>query len=125
MRNITPEQFAERINQLRLMQNAGETFKLDKLMSLFKKANLPYSVSYFTTFIKYGIVIRTSRGIYTLPSEPIYVGVIKTALSNIRSYKLNANKKSIDKQAEEELNEKIKQAIDFLKLNGFLVLKPM
>ena len=125
MKSITPEQFAERINQLRLIQNVGETFKLDELMSLFKEANLPCSISYFNTFIKYGIVIRTSRGIYTLPSEPIYVGVIKTALSDIRSYKLNANKKSINKQAEEELNEKIEQAINFLKSNGFLVLKPM
>lgn len=125
MKSITPEQFAERINQLRLIQNAEETFKLDELMSLFKGANLPYSISYFTTFIKYGIVIRTSRGIYTLPSEPIYVGVIKTALTEIRSYKLNATKKSINRQAEEELNEKIEQAINFLKSNGFLVLKPM
>ena len=125
MKSITPEQFAERINQLRLIQNAEETFKLDELMSLFKGVNLPYSISYFTIFIKYGIVIRTSRGIYALPSEPIYVGVIKTALTEIRSYKLNSTKKSINRQAEEELNEKIEQAINFLKSNGFLVFKPM
>ena len=47
---ITPEEFAERINQLRLIQNNGEVFKLDELMSIFKDANLPYSVSYFTVF---------------------------------------------------------------------------
>lgn len=122
---ITPEQFARRINQLRLIQDGEKTFKLDELMLIFKDADLPHSVSYFTTFIKYGIVIRTNRGVYSLPSEPIYVGVIDTALTEIRSYKLNANKKSIDKQAEEELNEKIKQAINLLKSNGFLVFKPM
>lgn len=122
---ITPEQFAERINQLRLIQNDGEIFKLDELMSIFKDANLPYSISYFTTFIKYGIVIRTRRGVYSLPSEPIYVGVIKTALTEIRSYKSDANKKALNIQNERELNEKINQAINLLKLNGFLVFKPM
>jgi hypothetical protein len=122
---ITPEQFAERINQLRLIQNAGEIFKLNELMSIFKDANLPYSVSYFTIFIKYGIVVRIGRGIYSLPSEPIYVGVIKTALTEIRSYKLNANKKALSIQNEREVNEKIEQAINFLKSNGFLVFKPM
>ena len=122
---ITPEQFAERINQLRLIQNAGEIFKLNELMSIFKDANLPYSVSYFTIFIKYGIVVRIGRGVYSLPSEPIYVGVIKTALTEIRSYKLNANKKALSIQNEREVNEKIEQAINFLKSNGFLVFKPM
>jgi hypothetical protein len=108
-----------------LIQNAGEIFKLNELMSIFKDANLPYSVSYFTIFIKYGIVVRIGRGIYSLPSEPIYVGVIKTALTEIRSYKLNANKKALSIQNEREVNEKIEQAINFLKSNGFLVLKPM
>ena len=122
---ITAEQFAERINQLRLIQNDGETFRLDELMSIFKDANLPYSISYFTTFIKYGIVVRMSRGLYSLPSEPIYVGVIKTALTEIRSYKSDANKKALNIQNERELNEKIGQAINLLKLNGFLVFKPM
>lgn len=122
---ITPEQFAERINQLRLIQNAGEIFKLNELTSIFKDANLPYSVSYFTIFIKYGIVVRIGRGVYSLPSEPIYVGVIKTALTEIRSYKLNANKKALSIQNEREVNEKIEQAINFLKSNGFLVFKPM
>ena len=125
MRRITAEQFAEKVNQLRLIQNDGEIFKLYELMSIFKDANLPYSISYFTIFIKYGIVLRVKRGEYSLPSEPIYIGVIKTALSEIRSYKSDANKKALNTQNEREVNEKINQAIDLLKLNGFLVFKPM
>ena len=124
MKSITPEKFAEKINTLR--QNTDRTtFTKEEIMILLKREGLPCSSSYFTTYSKYGIVTKVKRGKYVFPETPIYVGVIHTALTEVREYMLNANKNSLNRKNGEDLNEKINQAIDLLKLNGFLVFKPM
>jgi hypothetical protein len=124
MKSITPERFAEKINTLR--QNTDRTtFTKEEIMILLKREGLPCSSSYFTTYSKYGIVTKVKRGKYVFPETPIYVGVIHTALTEVREYMLNANKNSLNRKNGEDLNEKINQAIDLLKSNGFLVFKPM
>lgn len=124
MKTINAEDFAKKVNNLRTICS-NKSFNKEEIILLFRTNGLPYSNSYFSTFVKYGIIVKLTRGKYTFPQEPIYVGVIQTALNDIRTYMLIANKNSLNKKNGEDLNEKINQAVNLLKSNGFLVLKPM
>lgn len=124
MKRITPETFAAKINTLR--QNTDRTsFTKEEIMILLKKEGLPCSSSYFTTYSKYGIVTKVKRGEYVFPETPIYVGVIHTALTEVREYMLNANRNSLNRKNGEDSSKKIEEAINLLKSNGFSVFKPM
>lgn len=124
MKTINTEDFAKKVNNLRTICS-NKSFNKEEMILLFKTNGLPCSNSYFYTYSKYGIVVKSTRGKYTFPQEPIYVGVIQTALNDIRTYMLVANKNSLNKKNGEDLKEKIEQAINLLKSNGFLVFKPM
>lgn len=124
MKSITPEKFAEKINTLR-QKTDRTTLTKEEIMILLRKEGIPCSSYYFTAYSKYGIVVKRGRGEYVFPDSPIYVGVIQTALNDVRTYMLVANRESINRKNEKDSSEKIEEAINFLKSNGFLVLKPM
>lgn len=124
MKSITPERFAEKINTLR-QKTDRTTLTKEEIMILLKKEGLPYSSSYITAYSKYGIITKIRRGEYVFPENPIYIGVIHTALTEVREYMLSASKNSLNRKNGEDLKEKIEQAINLLKSNGFLVFKPM
>ena len=124
MKTIDTEDFAKKVNNLRV-NSSNRSFNKEEMILLFRTNGLPCSNSYFSTFAKYGIVVKLTRGKYAFPQEPIYVGVIQTALNDIRTYMLVANKNSLNKKNGEDSRGKIEEAINLLKSNGFLVFKPM
>lgn len=122
---ITPEEFALRVNSLRNEVVLKYSYTQEEISELFKLKGLPYSVSYFCTYVKYGIIVRIARGEYRFTENPVYKGVIEQALTSIRKYNSDSVKKASGKLEQEELERKINTSIRFLKENGYLVFKPM
>lgn len=125
MKKVTSEEFALRLNTLRNEFNSELTFSQSEITELFKENGIPSSVSYFSVYVKFGIIVRIDRGMYQFTSEPVYKGVIEQALTSIRKSKIDSYNKNSGKQEREDLSRRIQTSIEFLKSQGFLVYKQM
>lgn len=123
---IDSDEFAMKINILRTKQESiKKDYTQEEMIELLKRYGIPCSVSYFGAYVKHNIIIRSARGVYQFTIEPVYKGVVETALNSIRQYKLDNMKKLSGKTAKEEEAKKVRECIDYLKELGYLVLKPM
>ena len=123
---IDSDEFAMKINILRTKQESiKKDYTQEEMIELLKRYGIPCSVSYFGEYVKHNIIIRSARGVYQFTTDPVYKGVVESALNSIRKYKLDNIKKLSGKAAKEEEAKKIKECIDYLKELGYLVLKPM
>ena len=124
-KRVTPEEFALRLNTLRNEFNSELTFSQSEMTELLKENGIPSSISYFGIYVKFGIIVRSERGVYQFIPEPVYKGVIEQALTSIRKSKMDSYNKNSGKQEREDLSRRIQSSIEFLKSHGFLVYKPM
>ena len=123
---IDSDEFAMKINILRTKQESiKKDYTQEEMIELLKRYGIPCSVSYFGEYVKHNIIIRSARGVYQFTTDPVYKGVVETALNSIRKYKLDNIKKLSGKAAKEEEAKKVRECIDYLKELGYLVLKPM
>lgn len=122
--NINEEDFAIKVNTLRNTLEK-KSYSQAEMQSLLKEAGLPSSTNYFFSYLKYGIVLRIRRGVYTLPETPIYKGVISTALTKVREEKLDYIEKVKNQEEEKQEQEKIESCVNFLKSKGFLIYRPV
>lgn len=110
------ELVTKRLNSCR-MDNPGE-FSQKEIQDILREYGVPASVAYFSYYVKFGVVTRVARGIYAFPAEPIYKGIVSTALSQIRKYKCS----NYEKNKQDDKQEIIYQAIQLLKGEWLLSL---
>lgn len=93
---IDSDEFAMKINILRTKQESiKKDYTQEEMVELLKRYGIPCSVSYFGEYVKHNIIIRSARGVYQFTTEPVYKGVVETALNSIRQYKLDNMKKIV------------------------------
>lgn len=121
---IDSDEFAMKINILRTKQESiKKDYTQEEMIELLKRYGIP--CSYFGEYVKHNIIIRSARGVYQFTTEPVYKGVVETALNSIRRYKLDNMKKLSGKTAKEEEAKKVRESIDYLKGLGYSVIKFM
>ena len=124
MKGIDTEEFAMKLNILRVKsETLKKDYSQDEISNLLKRYGLPCSVAYFTAYVKYRLIIRSDRGIYQFPEEPVYKGLVETALGSVRKYKLDNVKKQSSKAALEQEQRQVESYIQFLKERGYVIFK--
>lgn len=116
MKGIDIEEFAIKLNILRTkFETLKKDYSQDEISNLMKSYGLPCSTAYFNVYVKHNIIVRSARGIYQFPNEPIYKGLIEAALTSVR--------KRSNSSSEEQ--KQVDYCIQFLKERGYIVLKQL
>ena len=124
MKGIDIEEFAMKLNILRVKsETLKKDYSQDEISKLMKGYGLPCSIAYFSAYVKNNIIIRSERGIYQFPEEPVYKGLVETALRSVRKYKLDSMKKLSSKAALAEEQKQVESYIQFLKERGYVIYK--
>ena len=124
MKGIDIEEFAMKLNILRVKnETLKKDYSQDEISRLMKGYGLPCSVAYFGAYVKHNIIVRSRRGVYQFPEEPIYKGLVETALRSIRKYKLDSMKKLSSKAILAEEQKQVDSCIQFLKERGYVIFK--
>lgn len=123
-KGIDTDEFTMKLNILRIKtESLRKDYSQSEIVELLKSYGLPYSISYFSAYVKYSIIIRSDRGVYKFPDEPVYRGIIETALESVRRYKLDNAKKMSSKAVMEQEAKQIETYIQFLKERGYVIFK--
>lgn len=126
MKGIDIEEFAMKLNILRVKsETLKKDYSQDEISKLMKGYGLPCSVAYFGTYVKHNIIVRSRRGVYQFPEEPVYKGLVETALRSIRKYKLDSMKKLSSKAMLAEEQKQVEYCVQFLKERGYVIFKQL
>lgn len=124
MKGIDIEEFAMKLNILRVKsETLKKDYSQDEISRLMKGYGLPCSVAYFGAYVKHNIIVRSRRGVYQFPEEPVYKGLVETALRSIRKYKLDSMKKLSSKAILAEEQKQVDYCVQFLKERGYVIFK--
>lgn len=126
MKGIDTEEFAMKLNILRVKsETLKKDYSQDEISRLMKGYGLPCSVAYFGAYVKHNIIVRSRRGVYQFPKEPVYKGLVETALRSIRKYKLDNMKKFSSKATLAEEQKQVDYYIQFLKERGYVIFEQL
>lgn len=124
MKGIDIEEFTMKVNILRAKSKTlKKDYSQDEISRLMKGYGLPCSVPYFGAYVKHNIIVRSRRGVYQFPEEPVYKGLVETALRSIRKYKLDSIKKLSSKAVLAEEQKQVDYCVQFLKERGYVIYK--
>ena len=96
---------------------SGQTLSRSKVIELIKK-EIGWKQAPIVETLLRKVFIRSSRGVYSFPKDPIYIGKLQgifDSLSKTRKQKRDLTKK--------DSNDEIQKAIELLKANGFKIIK--
>jgi uncharacterized protein with von Willebrand factor type A (vWA) domain len=123
-----PQELAKQFNNLRERVKYN-TYSFKEVQELLRDmTDLPSSMNYMTHYINKGVILHVKHGVYKFPENPVYYQKIQEAILARRAAQVkyqeenspeNKYRKELDKRA------KIKEAIELLKANGYLVFKPI
>ena len=101
---------SEEVSKFNLLRGhySGQTFSRSKAIELIKK-EIGWKQTHLVEAILRKVFVRSSRGVYSFPKDPIYIGKLQGIFDSISKAR---------KQKRE-----IKKAIELLKANGFKVTK--
>lgn len=121
MRSKNSIQACETFNKSR-EENEGLQYTWEQMRSVLGKA-IPYA-NYITQqdVVSIGIINRVKKGVYTFPSEPVYIGKIETLMKIAKSrFESRGNKVEV---VYAEVVDDIEEAIKTLKETGeYRILK--
>lgn len=96
---------------------SGQTLSRSKVIELIKK-EIGWKQAPIVETLLRKVFIRSSRGVYSFPKDPIYIGKLQgifDGFSKARKQKSDLTKK--------DSNDEIQKAIELLKANGFKIIK--
>ena len=123
-------------NAKRAMELRNTPFTKKSLIRTFKGCGLPTNGTFWHIFRNSGVIKQVNKGLYVFASEnPIYEGVLASIKRKYSEYTKNHKNKPDKEEVVEESTEettveviqpvktdKIQEAIDLLKQNGYIVL---
>lgn len=115
-KKVVSNEECSRFNALR-KDYSGKTLTRSKVIELIKK-EIGWKQAHLVETVLRRIFIRVSRGVYSFPKDPIYIGKLQgifDSLSKARKQKSDSTKKNSD--------DEIQKAIELLKANGFKIIK--
>lgn len=121
-----PQELAKQFNSLRERVKYN-TYSFKEVQELLKEmTDLPSSINYVNQYVNHDVIIHVKHGVYKFPETPVYYKRIQDAIFARRAAQIKYQEEhSPETKYKQELDkrEKIKEAIEFLKANGYLVFK--
>lgn len=114
-KKVVSNEECSKFNALR-KDYSGKTLSRSKVIELIKK-EIGWKQAHLVETVLRRIFVRVSRGVYSFPKDPIYIGKLQGIFDS-----LSKSRKEVKSIKKEELSD-IQKAIKLLKANGFKITK--